>query len=237
MGRGGLVEFKPARRVFAGRGRSLLTFGEWKIAFASMAFGGAVTSGWLIGQTEFKLPMTLSQPVMAQPVMAQPVMAATINEAPVAAPVEAVLPVSAAAESMPAIEPESDSEEILPQIVVADNDGRRSRTDPPADFTGRVSRVVDGDTFYLEGLATRIRLWGVDAPERDEEGFDAATTTLAELVAGKTLSCEHVDTDKYKRIVARCYFPDGGDLSAAMIESGAASEYQRFTDGYYSTEP
>ncbi len=232
MGRGGLVEFKPARRVFAGRGRSLLTFGEWKIAFASMAFGGAVTAGWLIGQTEFSLPMTFAQSVMAQPVTA-----ATVSEAPAAAPVEAALPVSAAAEGIAAIDPESDSEEILPQIVVAENDGRRSRTDPPADFIGAVSRVVDGDTFYLEGFATRIRLWGVDAPERDEEGFDAATDMLAELVAGQTLSCEQVDTDRYKRIVARCYFPDGGDLSAAMIESGAASEYQRFTDGYYSTEP
>lgn len=226
MGRGGLVEFKPARRVFAGRGRSLLTFGEWKIALASMAFGGAVTAGWLIGQTGISAPLALAQPLMA----------ANGSEAPVAAPIEAALPVSVAAQGEGPVAPATGGEQILPQIVLAESDGRRSRADPLTDFAGPVSRVVDGDTFYLEGLSTRIRLWGVDAPERDEEGFDAATDKLTALVAGKSLSCEQVDTDKYKRIVARCYFADGGDLSAAMIASGAASEYRRFTDGYYSTD-
>jgi hypothetical protein len=233
MGKGGLVEFKPARRVFAGRGRSMLTFGEWKIALTSMAFGAAVTTGWFLAETP---TLTVAPLALAQPV-ASPISEA--GPAPVAQ-VEAASPVTVAAiETGIAPDADGDNEggEILPQIVVADNDGRRSRSDPRADYTGPVSRVVDGDTFYLDGLATRIRLWGVDAPERDEPGFDEATSQLAQLVAGKTLSCEQVDTDRYKRIVARCYFPDGGDLSAAMIASQTASEYLSFTDGYYSTEP
>jgi len=35
------------------------------------------------------------------------------------------------------------------------------------EHAGAVIRVVDGDSLYLEGVTAQIRLWGVDAPERD----------------------------------------------------------------------
>lgn len=222
MSRGGkLAVFKPARRVFAGRGRSMLTFGEWKLALAAMAFGGLVGAGWFYERPAEPSPLALVQPAVSAP--AEPVVLA---RSPAIAPEPAA---EIAVEEPPA-------QEVLPQIVVTAEDGRRGRAAPEADYRGRVSRVVDGDTFYLEGLETRIRLWGVDAPERDEQGFDAATDELARLVGGETLSCEHVDIDAYERIVARCYFEGGADLSEAMIDSGTAEEYLRFTRGYYGGE-
>ena len=214
---GGLVEFKPARRMFAGRGRSMLTFGEWKIAIVAMAFGGAVGAGWVHDFASPVAPLALAQPPAAPP---------TAETALAAAPVAAADIVDVAAEG-------AQSDAFLPQIVLAAADGRVSRVETAAYLIARAARIVDGDTLYLDGVATRIRLWGVDAPERDEDGFDAATQTLARLVEDETLSCEHVDTDSYKRIVARCYFEDGRDLSAQMIDSGAASEYLRYTHGYY----
>lgn len=217
MGRGGkLAAFKPARRVFAGRGRSMLTFGEWKIALAGVAFGGLVGAGWFHEAPLFPVNLAPGALTLAQP----------------AAPAPATAP-GPAAETM--IE-EPAGEEVLPQIVLAAEDGRRDRTAPQTDYQGRVARVVDGDTFYLEGLETRIRLWGVDAPEHDEEGFDEATDMLALLVGEEALSCEHVEIDPYDRIVARCYFASGADLSEAMIDSGTAAEYLRFTQGYYGGE-
>lgn len=221
MSKGGLVEFKPARRVFAGRGRSMLTFGEWKIAIFGILFGGAVGAGWF-----YELP---EERVLAAPA------GALAGDAP--APRPAAAPeLARAVEAVADEETSAEEASVLPQIVLAQDDGRRARAAGEDAYGGRVSRVVDGDTFYLEGLSTRIRLWGVDAPEREELGFDEATETLAALVAGQTLSCEHIDTDRYLRIVARCYFADGRDLSEAMIESGAAAEYLRFTQGYYSGE-
>ena len=215
----GLVEFRPARRVFAGRGRSLLTFGEWKIAFAAMAFGGAISAGWLYQFPTLDRPLALAQP----PAAAQPLPAETaVASAP--APAAEIVEASAPADS------------VLPQIVLAAEDGRVSRIEEAKILIARAARIVDGDTFYLDGVATRIRLWGVDAPEREEDGFDEATQTLARLVEGETLSCEHVDTDPYKRIVARCFFNDGRDLSEQMIDSGAASEFLRYTRGYYGGE-
>lgn len=99
----------------------------------------------------------------------------------------------------------------------------------------RVSKVLDGDTFTLRGESRRIRVWGLDAPEWDQRGGSAATETLHGLVFGKTLTCSVVDIDRYGRLVGQCFLPDGRDIAAEMIRSGAASEYCRYSRGFYGT--
>ncbi|MEM7304963.1 MAG: thermonuclease family protein [Pseudomonadota bacterium] len=103
------------------------------------------------------------------------------------------------------------------------------------EITSSVRHVVDGDSLYLENYEPQIRLWGVDAPERDEPGYDRAKNYLRQLALSQTVDCEIVDTDKYKRSVARCYLSNGDEINRMMIESGAAKEYFRFTKGYYSS--
>jgi endonuclease YncB( thermonuclease family) len=221
--RGKFVEFKPARRVFAGRGRSLLTFGEWKIATAALAIGAVIGAGWLD---------------IIAPEETPPRLAAT-SPAPTSQAVSEPTPLLKPVPAQPVIDAQIGSDEAgaLPQIILANEDGRRSRTaEPASDYQGSVSRVVDGDTFYLEGLRTRIRLWGIDAPERDEPVYVGASDELARLVSGEDLSCEHMEFDKYERIVARCRLGDGSDISERMIDSGTAEEFLRFTQGYYAGE-
>lgn len=99
----------------------------------------------------------------------------------------------------------------------------------------RVSKVFDGDTFTLRGESRRIRVWGLDAPEWDQRGGSAATETLHSLISGKTLTCSVVDIDRYGRLVSQCFLPDGRDIAAEMIRSGAASEYCRYSRGFYGT--
>ncbi len=101
-------------------------------------------------------------------------------------------------------------------------------------LSGFVVRVVDGDSLYLDSHEPQIRLWGVDAPERDEQGFTAATDELRRLADGKQLKCQEVDQDRYGRTVARCFLSDGREINRLMIESGTATEYRRFTKGFYS---
>ncbi len=99
----------------------------------------------------------------------------------------------------------------------------------------RVSKVVDGDTFTLSGESRRIRVWGLDAPEWDQSGGSTATATLSSLISGETLICNVLDIDRYGRLVGQCFLPDGRDIAAEMIRSGAATEYCRYSGGYYGT--
>lgn len=102
-------------------------------------------------------------------------------------------------------------------------------------FEARVSKILDGDTFTLSGESRRIRVWGLDAPEWNHRGGSAATATLRGLISGKRLSCAILDIDRYGRLVAQCFLPDGRDIAAEMIRSGAADEYCRYSGGFYGT--
>ena len=103
------------------------------------------------------------------------------------------------------------------------------------DFAGQVTRVLDGDTFWVSGQRTRIRVWGLDAPEIGRAGGSAATAQLAGLVSGRSVQCRMRDVDRYGRIVGQCWLPDGRDIAATMIAGGTAREYCRFSGNYYGT--
>ncbi len=103
---------------------------------------------------------------------------------------------------------------------------------------GRCRAVVDGDSLYLEGYEPQIRLWGVDAPERNEPGYDRARQQLRTLAYQRQLQCKRVDTDRYGRTVARCFVDSGEqriDINGALVASGVAREYCYFTDNFYGT--
>ena len=105
----------------------------------------------------------------------------------------------------------------------------------PGQLVGGVTRVVDGDTFWISTAGTSIRVWGLDAPETGQPGGLRATAALKQLIAGQTLSCRQRDIDRYGRFVGQCILPDGRDITAAMIASGTASEYCHYSGNYYGT--
>lgn len=102
-------------------------------------------------------------------------------------------------------------------------------------FDGIVKSVTDGDTFRMVNLKSAIRVWGLDAPERDEAGEYAATYALSELISDQLLHCYIKDVDRFGRIVGQCFLPDGRDIAAVMIQLNAAQEYCRYSGGFYET--
>ena len=102
-------------------------------------------------------------------------------------------------------------------------------------FSGQVTRVVDGDTFWISSQEVRIRVWGLDAPEVNMPGGSQATAALSSLIAGQQLTCWQRDIDRYGRIVGQCFLADGRDITAAMIASGSAQEYCRYSGNQYRT--
>ena len=61
-----------------------------------------------------------------------------------------------------------------------------------------------------------------------------ATQSDSVIVAG-VLSCRQRDIDRYGRIVGQCFLPDGRDITAAMIASGTAQEFCRYSGNHYGT--
>lgn len=92
--------------------------------------------------------------------------------------------------------------------------------------------VVDGDTIACAG--ERVRLWGLDAPERHDPTGPAATRALARLTARQPVTCTEAGKRSYGRLVARCTLPDGRDLACEMIRGGWAREWAGYSRGYYT---
>ena len=93
-------------------------------------------------------------------------------------------------------------------------------------------RVVDGDTLALNGV--RIRLWGIDAPEMDNEAGELAQSTLAVmLTAAGELRCYPQDEDRYGRAVMICLDADGRDIAERMVSEGLARDWPEYSKGHY----
>lgn len=112
-------------------------------------------------------------------------------------------------------------------------------------LSGRAA-VIDGDGLAIDRATgeTTVRLYGIDAPEgrqtcrRNGAEWacgDAASRRLRELVERHTVTCEQKDVDGYGRVVAVCS-AGGRDVGEAMVRSGMALAYRRFSDDYVPAE-
>lgn len=103
---------------------------------------------------------------------------------------------------------------------------------PPSDVYAVVA-VIDGDTLDATsptGDLERIRLLGIDTPERGECGHTQATNRLEELAGpGTAISVigddSQADRDVYDRILAYIELSDGTDIGLQLITEGRAHEY------------
>ena len=97
---------------------------------------------------------------------------------------------------------------------------------------GLVTHISDGDTIRLNAI--KIRLWGVDAPEKGQKGFHEAGDFLSREILYKMVSCTVHAHDKYGRLVAQCSRDDDdADIGAMIIGAGRARDHARYSKGYY----
>jgi endonuclease YncB( thermonuclease family) len=108
-------------------------------------------------------------------------------------------------------------------------------------IVGRAS-VVDGDTLDIR--RTRIRLHGIDAPERDQlctvDGRlsrcgQRAALALAGKIRGHAVACAPQGRDRYDRVVAVCRVGEE-NLDAWMVAEGWAMAYRRSSWAYLPKE-
>ena len=107
---------------------------------------------------------------------------------------------------------------------------REGQPTPEFGLTGRVVRVADGDTVSILDEAKsqhKIRLFGIDTPERDQPYGKTSKKALSRLVAGKTVGIVVVETDDYGRTVGTVYLQDT-NINVAMVEGGHAWWYRHY---------
>jgi micrococcal nuclease len=87
--------------------------------------------------------------------------------------------------------------------------------------------ISDGDTFKLlvEGNQTaRVRLYGVDAPEKGQDYGTQAKQQLSELIFSKRVEVEQKDMDRYGRVVG-VVFVEGRNVNEEMLRTGYVWHY------------
>lgn len=131
------------------------------------------------------------------------------------------------------------------------------RREPRRNSQGRVLTsqnvtVIDGDSIKLAG--TKIRIHGIDAPEREQECTSGdqrvyrcgqvARDVLRAVIGGGPIMCEERDVDQYDRVVAQCWRaemePQGYgrqiDLARAMVRSGWALAFEKYSRAYVTDQ-
>ena len=89
-----------------------------------------------------------------------------------------------------------------------------------SDLSGSVVRVLDGDTIEVlhNQHPERIRLSGIDCPEKGQAFGHKAKEAASALVFGKEVTLQSHGKDKYRRTIAEVLLPDGSNVNHELVK-------------------
>ncbi|EIE27033.1 putative nuclease domain protein, partial [Coccomyxa subellipsoidea C-169] len=106
------------------------------------------------------------------------------------------------------------------------------------------ARVVDGDTLEIAG--ERVRLLGIDAPEKGQmcqdaqgSGYECGVVVkdaLTRQIGSSPIECQAESRDMYGRNVSKCDAPGTGDLGTWLVSNGYAVAYRQYSKEYVALE-
>ena len=102
-------------------------------------------------------------------------------------------------------------------------------TSPAPAFQAKVVGITDGDSIKVlrNDQQVKIRLYGIDCPEKGQPFGKAAKKFTSSLAAGKTIKVDPVTKDRYGRTVAMVYVNDQS-LNESIIRAGYAWVYKQY---------
>ena len=105
-------------------------------------------------------------------------------------------------------------------------------------FDGKVSKVIDGDTIWVENDNSniKIRLSYIDAPELRQDYGIESRDFLSNLVLGKNVEIHSYRRDRYKRVIGEVYIHDKNEsvfVNAKLLKTGHAWVYKRYRKNPY----
>jgi len=109
---------------------------------------------------------------------------------------------------------------IFPSVVAADY----------LDCPCKVVKISDGDTVHVldqSNIKHKIRLGGIDAPEKKQAFGKKSKQNLSSLIAGKNVEVEYSKRDRYGRIIGKL-IKDGQDINLIQVKQGYAWHYKYY---------
>ena len=104
-------------------------------------------------------------------------------------------------------------------------------------YPAKVIKISDGDTItVLSGKEqTKVRLYGIDAPEKKQDYGQKSKQFLASLIAGQVVEVVPKGKDRYKRTLGIIHYK-GQDINAQMVLNGYAWAYVKYSRIYVDQE-
>lgn len=105
-------------------------------------------------------------------------------------------------------------------------------------ISGQVVKISDGDTITIltqEKQQVKVRLYGIDAPEKKQPYGQKSKQFLSNLIAGRSVEIQEKGKDRYKRVLGIVYL-DGQDINAQMVANGYAWAYVKYSKIYAGQE-
>ena len=98
-------------------------------------------------------------------------------------------------------------------------------------FSVKVVGISDGDTFTCvndDNLQLKIRINGIDAPEKKQAFGNKSKELLSSLIFGKRINIDVQSKDSYGRYIAYVYSPEGKDVALLMLHEGMAWHFTKY---------
>lgn len=99
-------------------------------------------------------------------------------------------------------------------------------------LSGKVIGISDGDTITIlkDKTQMKIRLYGIDAPEKSQAFGTKSKQYLSDLIFGKEVRVKTYRNDRYGRTLGEIYVGEGRlSVNAEMVKAGFAWWYQKYT--------
>lgn len=103
--------------------------------------------------------------------------------------------------------------------------------DSEESISGKVVAISDGDTIKIYNKVSnkqyKVRLFGIDAPEKKQDFGRKSKDALAELIHGKNVQISVMGIDQYKRVLGLVIYGNS-DINLEMVKKGNAWVYRKY---------
>jgi endonuclease YncB( thermonuclease family) len=98
------------------------------------------------------------------------------------------------------------------------------------EFKAKVIGIADGDTIKVlkDGVEYKIRLRGIDCPEKSQPFGNKAKLFTSQLAFNKEVEVIEAGKDRYDRLIADVILPDHTSLSEDIVRAGYAWWYREY---------